>query len=157
MGFYLWPLMVSLFLCSLIGIERYHAMQSAPAPITTQAIQAGQVFVAYRNAVMAYQEQNPGFIGSAPAGSLSGQFSPEFLLAAGNAITATGTNGRIVTCYAALPAGALGAVLEITDRDASFGIVSNGTWTRSSLGAAAMPLPVSVPDGDVISVYQVGR
>jgi len=156
MGFYLWPLMVFLFFVSLIGIERNRAIQSIPAPVATNAIQAGQAFVAYRNSVMAYQDQHQSFTGTVPPNQL-GYFSADFLAVAGNAITATGTNGRIVTCYAALPTGALATVLDITDHDASFGIALNGTWTSSALGATAQPLAVSVPNGDVVSVHQTGK
>jgi hypothetical protein len=156
MGFYLWPLMVMLFLLSLVGIERNRSVQSAPAPVVTQAVQAGQAFVAYRNAVMVYQDQHHSFVGTVPANQL-GQFSADFLAVAGNAVTATGATGRIITCYAALPTGALAVVLDVTDHDASFGIASGTTWTSLAPGATAQPLAVTVPNGAVVSIFRMGQ
>ncbi|WP_028317277.1 type IV pilus biogenesis protein PilM [Desulfobulbus elongatus] len=157
MGFYLWPLMVLLFFLSLVGIERHRSVQSAPASVVTQAVQAGEAFVAYRNAVMAYQDQHQSFVGTVPANQLGGQFSADFLAAAGNAVTATGATGRIVTCYALLPAGAIATVLDVTDHDASFGFASGATWTSLTPGTTAQPLAVAVPDGAVVSILQMGK
>lgn len=118
-------------------------------------------FLNYRSAVMAYMTANPGFTGSIPATSLravSGQqFSTTFLAQTGNAETSSGS-GVEVTVYSALPTGTLQNVVNQSGGDASIGVSAGSTWTTSAAGmsSAAQPLAVSVPAGDVVSVFVMG-
>jgi hypothetical protein len=160
MGFWLLPLIVFAFLASILGIARNHAETTTPPTQVMQAAQAGQMFVTYRNAVAVYQHTNPTFTGSVPTASLSAlgyQFSPGFLAGAGNMITATGTAGRVITCYAALPPGSLRVAYNATEFDASFGVVSGNSWTSKAPGGTAVALATVVPDGDAVSVIQIGN
>lgn len=160
MGFVLLPLVVLSFLMGIIAIDRQHSQDTLPSASVSQAAQAGQMFVFYRNAVAIYQHNNPTFTGTVSGAALAAQgnnFSANFLLSAGNAITATGASGRVITCYAALPAGAITAAFNTAEYDASLGMASGTTWTSAAQGSTAMPLATPVPNGDVVSVIQIGN
>lgn len=160
MGFVLLPLIVLSFFLGVIAIERNHTQDSIPSAIELQAVQRGQTFVAYCNAIAVYQQNNPTFTGSVSNTALVAQgnrFSSNFLTLAGNAITATGAAGRVITCYATLPIGALNAALTATESDASFGMANGATWTSFAPGSTAIPLMVAVPSGAVVSVIQRGN
>lgn len=162
MGFVLLPLAVLSFFIGVFAIERNHAQDLMPPTVQLQAAQSGQVFVSYRNAVALYQKNNPVFTGTVTSAMLTAQgsqFSATFLSSAGNAITATGVSGRVVTCYAALSSGALTAALNASQNDASLGIASGTTWTSYAQGAVATPVPLAttVPNGDIVSVVQIGN
>lgn len=161
MGFVLLPLIVLSFFMGLIAIERNKAQDILPPAIVTQAELSGQTFLAYRNAVAIYQQNNPTFTGTVSSSMLAAQgsqFSSAFLASAGNAITATGSAGHIVTCYAALTPGAITAALAATENDASLGMASGTTWTSYAQGVTYTPvsLATSVPNGNIVSVVQIG-
>lgn len=160
MGFALIPLAAFAFFMSLVVAERNHAQNILPAPIITQANVGGQMFIAYRNAVAVYQQNNPSFIGAAPiTTSPTGQFSADFLALAGNNITVTASGtGRVITTYAALPPGSITHALALTQNDASLGIASGTNWTSAAQGVNTTPVPLAtaVPNGDVVSVVQIG-
>lgn len=160
MGFALLPLAAFAFFMSIVFSERNHAQNILPAPAITQASVSGQMFIAYRNAVALYQQNNPTFIGSAPiTASPTNQFSATFLAVAGNNITATASGtGRVITTYAALPAGAITTALALTQNDASLGLANGTTWTSYAQGVNTTPITLStaVPNGDVVSVVQIG-
>jgi hypothetical protein len=159
MGFALLPVVVLSFFIGIIAIERNHAQAILPPAIVSEAIQNGQTFLAYRNAVAVYQRNNPTFTGTVSSAALAAQgnqFSAMFLASASNAITSTGVAGRVVTCYAALTPGALRAASDATENDASLGMASGTSWTSAGLGATVTPLSTPVPNGDVVSVVQIG-
>lgn len=162
MGFVFLPLAVLSFFISLIAIERNHAQSILPPSTVAQAEQSGQTFVAYRNAVSVYQQNNPAFTGTVPGTALTAQFSSAFLASAGNTITAIGGGaGRIITCYAALPPNSITAALKATDNDASLGMASGTNWTSFAQVIGFTPVPIalatSVPNGNVVSVVQIGN
>lgn len=162
MGFFLLPVAVMSFFIGLIAIERNHAQDMLPQATTMQAEYNGQTFVKYRNAVAVYQKNNPAFTGTVTTAmltALGSQFSSVFLASAGNAITAVGSSGRVITCYAALPPGAITTALTATQNDASLGMASGTTWTSYAQGVSTTPiaLATTVPDGDVVSVVQIGN
>jgi len=88
--------------------------------------------------------------------SQANQISSSFLASAGNAITAFGTSGRVITAYANLPIGAVAAAYSAADNDASIGIASGATW-KSFNGSAAVSLATAVPDAATVSVIQTGN
>lgn len=160
MGFMLLPVIVLSFLLGIVAIERNHANEILPTSAVTQSTQDGQTFVSYRNAVAVYQQNNPSFTGTVSNTQLltqGSQFSPTFLASAGNAITATGISGRIITCYAALTPSALAAASNATDNDASLGIASGTSWTSTAQGATPITLATTVPNGAIVSVVQIGN
>lgn len=160
MGFMLLPIAALSFFIALIAVEQSHSNSISPIQKTVQAELAGETFVAYRNAVMIYQQSNPSFSGVVSNAALAGQgstFSTEFLNTAGNAITNVGTNGKVITAFAVLPSGSLKAALNKTDNDWSFGISSNNSWTSAAPGATPIPLATTVPNGSVVSVIQIGN
>lgn len=160
MGFLILPLVV---LCAFLGLSAIQHTQSTAALTPTVVVQAqlaGQAFIAYRNAVIAFQHQNPTFTGQVPDASLQsvgGPFPVAFLASAGNAITSFGASGRVVTAYASLPVGAVAAASEISEGDASLGIVTATKWKSFTPGATPMPLAAPAPDGAVVSVTQTGN
>jgi hypothetical protein len=160
MGFILLPVIVFSFLMSISFIERNQSQQILPPTIVLQSAQAGATFVAYRNAVAVYQRNNPSFTGTVSNAVLASQgakFSAEFLEMASNAITATGNTGRIITSYAALPTGAGSDAYDASEKDLSIGIASGGAWSSIPYGSPSTPLSTSVPNGNVVSVVQIGN
>lgn len=124
-----------------------------------EAEKIGTAFLQYRNAVATFQRQNPTFTGSVPAQSLIAlgfHFPEDFLHLAGNAISATGASGRIVTSYAKLSGGAASIAQHASQGDASLGVASGPNWTSYHAGAVT-PLLATVPDGAVVSVIQIGN
>lgn len=166
MGFILLPLIVLSFFFGITAIEDSRTQGLLPTAAVTQADQSGQMFVTYCNAVSIYQQNNPAFTGTVSDAALAaqgGQFSPAFLVVANNAITAiSGGAGRVITCYAALSADAIAVALDVTDHDASIGIVSGASWTSFAKVINYTPVPVPVPlatpvpSGNVVSVIQIG-
>lgn len=160
MGFFLLPVVVLSFFVGIIAIERNHAQDVLPPSIVIQATLSGQMFVAYRNAVAVFQKNNPAFTGTVSNAALAAQgnqFSAVFLATASNAITATGVAGRVITCYAALTPGALRAASDTSENDASLGMASGTTWTSAAFGSTALPLATPVPNGNIVSVIQIGN
>lgn len=160
MGFILLPLTVLSFFLGIAAIERNHVQGILPPTIVLQATQNGQMFVAYRNAVEVYLRNNPTFTGTVSSAALAAQgttFTAAFLASTNNVITATGVSGRVITCYTALTAGTLVAARAATENDASFGMSSGTTWTSSEFGSTAIPLPTPVPNGNVVSLIQIGN
>ncbi|HJV75127.1 MAG TPA: hypothetical protein VJ654_12955 [Noviherbaspirillum sp.] len=159
MSFALIPVMVLTFFLSIMAIEYGRATDVLPSTSVTQATSNGQTFIAYSNAVALYQKNNPTFNGTVSGTALAAQGTPfpsDFLAIAGNAITASGTSGHVITCYASLPTGAITAITSAIGNDAAYGTASGTNWTSIAPGATAQPLTTTVPNGAVVSVIQVG-
>jgi len=127
MGFALLPLAAILFFVSIMAMEQTHTKHSVPSAIVLQAQWEGQTFVAYRNAVSAYMQNNPSFMGEIPAAALNAPFSEGFLRVAGNIVVATASGqGRVITSYAAVHPGALRTIQILTQYDSSINMAANG-------------------------------
>lgn len=162
MGYFLYPLLVLAFFQGLFAIEKARTTAIAPVPSVQRAAWDGREFVAYRDAVSTYLQANPAYIGSVSSAALiaqGNQFSAQFLSVAGNYISQVGGgSGRVITCYARLSTGAITAALNATSNDASLGMAAGGNWTSYAQGVSTTPQPLAttVPDGDVVSVVQIG-
>lgn len=162
MGGHLFPMLVFAIFAGLFAIEQTRVESSLPAQKEVAAINDGQQFIRYRDAVAAYQQANPAFIGSVPSATIIAQgyqFSTAFLTTANNNITQIGAgSGRVVTSYANLSPGSITTALQITDNDASLGIVSGANWTSYAQGVANTPQLLSTPvtNGYAVSVIQKG-
>lgn len=159
MGFVLLPLAVLSFFLGIFAAERTRTQDILPSAIVIQAAASGQIFVAYRNAVAVYLQNNPTFVGTVSSAALTAQgnsFSAGFLVSTSNAITATGVAGRVITCYTASTTGTLQAAREATNNDASLGVATGTNWTSADFGSTATPLAAPVPNGAVVSVVQIG-
>lgn len=155
----LYALVVTAVIGTAVAIERNNASLVVPPDTELAADRMGQVFLQYRTAVATFQRQNPSFTGSVSSPALSAlgfQFPQDFLNVAGNAITATGVSGRVVTSYGVLPAGAGTVARKAADGDASLGVVSGPNWTSYASGVST-PLATAVPNGAVVSVIQIGK
>lgn len=160
MGYMLLPAVVLALILGLTSIARDQAKSVIPSSGGAQLENAGETFISYRNAVMAYQRANPSFTGSVPASvfvETGAQFSQAFLQTAGNSITAFGTNGRVVTAYVSLPTGAISAATAMTENDASLGLATGANWKSFAPGASDQPLAVAVPNGALVSITQTGK
>lgn len=150
-----------IFAAVLLGFSALFSQESRVAsinPTQAQLQSNGQSFVAYRNAVMTYQQNNPTFTGSVPVGVLGNGFSNTFLGQVGNIVVPTGArNGRVVLCYGNFPRSIAAQAAIATNNDVSFGISNGTTWTSAAVGAppVAMPLPTTIPSGYVVSVIQL--
>jgi len=155
------PLLVFALITAALYFQQSIQRQVQPAEQVVSSTLSATEFLNYRSAVMAYVTANPGFAGSVPSGaltSLSGQqFSSTFLAATGNAVTLEGSAVE-VTVYSALPTGTLQTLLTQSGGDASIGLSAGSTWTTGANGmvSGAQPLAVSVPSGDVVSVFEIG-
>jgi hypothetical protein len=162
MGYILFPLLALAFFTGIFAIANTQTKIATPPTIVSQANNDGVVFASYRDSVAVYLQNNPTFIGSVPSASLAAegyQFPTNFLSVSGNYVTQVGGgNGRIITSYSKLTPGAVTAALAATSNDASFGIASGGNWTSYAQGVNQTPqtLATAVPDGDVVSVIQIG-
>lgn len=160
MGF-LAPLIISVV---MLGFAALFAQESRVAAIDTAQAQvqsSGQAFLAYRNAVMTYQQNNPTFTGVVPTSVITaygGPFSSAFLGQVSNVVVSTGVrNGRVVICYGAFSRSVAEQAALASSNDASFGVSNGTTWTSAAIGAPtlAMPLATSIPSGNIVSVVQM--
>lgn len=158
---YLAPL---IFAVVLLGLGALFNQESKVTAINTTAAQAqndGQSFLAYRNAVMTYQQNNPTFTGVVPGttvNSLAGPFSATFLAKVSNIVVATGLrNGRVVICSGTFAHSVAGQAAVAANNDASFGISNGPTWTSAGVGAStlAMPLASAIAAGNIVSVIEM--
>ena len=161
MGFMLLPVAVMSFFIGLMAVESGREQDAITSKSQVISEQSGQSFIAYSGSVASYQQQNPSFTGVVPPASLNAQFQPTFLASAGNMITATPLGGRVITCYAALPTGAITSALAASGNDASIGVASGQKWTSAAqiqgLNYTPVALATSVPDGNIVSVVQIGN
>jgi len=154
-------LLVFALITAALYFQQSIRQQVVPAEQAVSTGVAATEFLNYRSAVMAYMTAHPGFTCSIPSSTLTTltalQFSSAFLTSTGNQVTVAGS-GVEVTVYSALPTGSLQALLMQSGNDASIGLSSGSTWTTSASGVvtAAQPLAVSVPSGDVVSVFELG-
>lgn len=160
MGYFA-PLIASVFLLGFLAI---FAQESKVASISSSQVatqSTGQAFLAYRNAVMTYQQNNPSFTGTVPSATISaigGPFSSSFLTQAANVVISTGyRNGRVVICYAPFTASVAKEAAIAANNDASFGVSNGTTWTSAAVGAATttMPLATAIAAGNVVSVIEM--
>lgn len=160
MGYFA-PLIVSVF---LLGFLAMFAQESKVGSISSTQIAAqssGQSFLAYRNAVMTYQQNNPTFVGSVPSASVAaigGSFSTSFLSQVSNVVVATGNrSGRVVICYGPFTQSVAMEAAQAANNDASFGISSGTSWKSVAVGASntAIALATPITAGYVVSVIQM--
>lgn len=157
------PLLIVALVTATLAYQSSIQQTVQPSAQTVSINAAATQFLAYRSAVMAFMTANPTFTGTIQPSQLSvysPQYSSTFVSAYGasNAVTTSGT-GRLITAYAALPTGALQAVLLQSNNDASIGLSAGNTWTTDANGVVTSPQPlnVTVPAGDVVSVVKTGN
>lgn len=161
MGGYLFPMLVFAIFAGIFAIEQTKTDSTLPSQKEVVAINDGQQFIRYRDAVAAYQQANPTFLGSVSSATIIAQgyqFSGYFLTTANNKVTQTGATGRIITTYASLSPGSITTALLITDNDASLGLASGVNWISYAQGVSTTPqlLATPVTNGYVVSVIQKG-
>lgn len=154
------PGIVFAIFSGLTGIYRLHAESMLPQTKVVMSSHSAKTFINYADALSAFQQRNPSFVGNVTAAQLAAighPISANFLAAAGNSITAYGANGRTLTAYAKLEPGALGEIIAITESDASYGTANGNTWTSVLPGSTSQPLGFTAPSGSIVYVSQTGR
>lgn len=154
------PVVVLAIFIGLGAVARDQGRSRMPSAAAVQTAIAGEVFIAYRNALLAYQRSNPGFTGVVPAAALATngvQLPQAFLDVAGNQITAFGSTGRTLTVFARVPTGTIASALRVAENDASLGMASGSSWQSFSPLGGSLPLAVAVPDGALVSITQTGK
>lgn len=159
MIFWILPMLLSVFLVGAGMLVHGQAIAVLPPAAQTSAAAMGQGFVAYRNAVGSYVTQNPSFTGSVPAGSLALPGGMPLPPGAGNQVTTTPSGlGRIVTSWAALPPSAVYQTAKGMNGDASLGRAGGTQWVSPVYGnMGSLPSGVQVPNGDAVSIVQIGN
>jgi hypothetical protein len=159
MVYALYPLLVVTLWLSILAQEQQNTRLVQPSALVQQANVDADTFLSYRDAVSAYMQSNPQFLGAIPAADLPASFTPAFLATAGNAVSVSPSgNGRIITCYAAVSGGAIAAAVAHTEGDVSIGESTGSSWVSAAPGALAVPepLPLAITAGDIVSVIQTG-
>jgi len=160
MGFFA-PLIFSVMLLGFLAIFGQESKVAAINTTSAQLQSNGQSFLAYRNAVMTYQQNNPSFSGTVPVAqitSIGGTFSSSFLGQVSNVVVATGVrNTRVVICYGPFTQSVAEQASIAANNDASFGVSNGATWTSSAVGASttAMPLATTITSGNIVSVIEL--
>lgn len=155
---YLAPLIFAVVLLGLGALFNQESKVGAINATTAQAQNDGQAFLAYRNAVMSYQQTNPSFTGTVPIAvitTVAGPFSASFLTKVENIVVSTGIrNGRVVICSGVFAQSVAAQAALAANNDASFGVSNGTTWTSAAVGASttAMPLATAITAGNIVSV-----
>lgn len=171
----LWALLPFLFLAVILGftaVARDLAVVTPPAaPFQVNAVNAAaQIFIMYRDAVMAYAEQNPSITGGVAPGNpplnLSGSAITALQAAHANALIGQNdTTGHDVCVWMQAPAGTVGQVVSQLDGDLTIGTVLAGgvSWMQVGYGGTSQSIPESCEQGnplqknDIISVVGLGE
>jgi|SRR5581483_6788834 len=122
-------------------------------PYRTAALAAN--FLQYRNAVIEYVEQNPGFAGSVSTTTLvNGGLLPSGYRAIGNWTNQTASGQTVV--YGSMPMDGVASVLEQSDGDYSIGINNAGRLFSPLYGDTGITVPAYVPNNWAVSIVQTG-
>lgn len=164
MGGYIAPLVAVFMAASLFATYAHINRTVTPSAYVEQMSASASTFLAYRDAVTSYMLANPSFTGSIPPSSLAVQLPASFFStgtggnAAGNFVSAVGSSGRVVTCWASLPPGTAQQAMTKAGIDPSIGTSNGSGWVSLAPGSAATPVALTtpVPAGDVVSVIQIG-
>jgi hypothetical protein len=162
MGGILAPMVVVFMSLALWGVYKNDTRLITPPTYTLQMNSDATTFLAYRNAVTSYMHSNPGFRGTVPAASISGQFPAVFFAttggAASNYVSSTGGSGYVISCWAKLSTGTVYQAVTQAGGDASIGTSNGSTWVSAAPGVVTTPVALTtpVPAGDIVSVIQIG-
>lgn len=151
----LFPLFVAMFFIGVTALTRNHVEmnQAKVAAEASAALQAG-TFLNYRSVVTAYAQAHPGWIGSMPVDVLTAQgvsLAAQGLI--GHQVVASGA-GRQLIVFAGMP-GKEYEVFRRAEGDAAIGLAFNGQFQPFNQGPAAA-LPITIPNGNVVSYVEVG-
>lgn len=157
----MWGLIIIVFMMMAFGVASVAHQQSNVTngvSSNTVAMANSQLFMNYRNAVIAYITANPTFASGAakavPVAALSLPNGTVVPAGAGNYVVYSGgTNTIYVWCAA--QAGAAGQLVNQLGGDASIGTALSGNFVSPLYGSLAA-LPGVVPVNDLVSVVQIG-
>lgn len=160
MGYFA-PLIFSVVTMGLLALFSSQSNVTAVSPTQAKTKNDGQAFLAYRDAVLTYWQNNPAFVGVIPNNvllSTGRPFSTDFLQRVGNVIVNTGIrNGRAIICYGAFNQSVAFEAAQAAGNDASFGVSSGATWSSVAvgLGNASILLPTPITAGNIVSVIKL--
>lgn len=151
----LFPLFVAVFFLGVAALTRNHVEMNQVSTVAAAnaALQAA-TFLNYRSVVTTYAQTHPGWTGTVPAAVLTAQ---------GITVTAQGqighqvvasTSGRQLVVFAGMP-GKEYEVFRLAEGDVAIGLAVNGQFKPFNQGPAAA-LPITIPNGNVVSFVEVG-
>lgn len=111
---------------------------------------AAQQWLAYRSAVQSYVDRHPDFSGSLNLSDIGMANETLFLSGVGNDVS-KGKDGTTIVTWMPLPPDVIADTIRLADGDRSIGIAHDTSWSSPFFGNMGN-LPVSVPEGDIISV-----
>lgn len=111
---------------------------------------ASQQWLDYRSAVQFYVERHSDFSGSLELSDVGLDEEQKFLPNVGNYVFKDSSGTTIIT-WMALSSNIIADTIRLADGDRSIGISHGTSWTSPFFGNMGN-LPVSVPEGDIISV-----
>lgn len=159
MIFWILSMIVVVFMVGIIDLAMYQSGQVLPKSQDVSAVIAGQQFIAYRNAINDYAAKNPSFTGVVTSQMITLPYGFTLPFTTGNQVVKTPSGkGRIVVVWADLPQGALFSGDVGIRGDMSLGLVgAAGQWI-SPVTNSVSPIPsgVVIPEGDSVSVIQIG-
>jgi len=138
---------VTLLTGAIVG-ERVINGQNAVATLPGED-PAAAAFVSYKMAVQAFVARNPGFAGSVALSDLGLQASASFLTNAANDVRLV-AGGTGITVWEPGTSTFLSEVAASAEGDVAIGTSDGTNWTTPVLGQMG-PLPVTVPEGDIVS------
>ncbi|MCP1213812.1 type IV pilus biogenesis protein PilM [Acetobacter okinawensis] len=109
-----------------------------------------QRWLAYRSAVQFFVERHPNVSGSLDMADIGMSEEKQFLPNVGNYVSKNGSGTTIVT-WIPLSANVISDTIRLADGDRSIGIAHGTSWSSPFYGNMGN-LPISVPEGDIVSV-----
>ena len=154
------PFLFVIFIMGFTAFEGNWARSTTGG--TRQEISAtaeSQMFLAYRDSLLSYLETKPTLAssGAIPASALTlppGVVAADLPASIANYVVVTGSTYTAYVYEAAVP-GIIAAFNQEFPGDESIGIVTGATWT-SAAGGVSSVLPITLTNGDTISVFQIG-
>ncbi len=154
------PFLLLIFIMGFTAFEGDWARSTTGG--TRQEISAtaeSQMFMAYRDAVLTYLETKPNLAssGAIPTSALTlpaGVTAADLPVSISNYVVVSGGTYTAYVYEAPVP-GIIAAFNQEFPGDESIGTVTGNTWT-SDAGGVSTALPITLTNGDTISVFQIG-
>jgi hypothetical protein len=152
------PLAFAAIAAGLVAFAHFGATRDTPMLITMNAAALGQRFMEYRQNVLAFVQDNPGYVGTVQVAQLAlppGLTGASIPAGASNQVVSDGAGGYYIYVWCPGSAATLAQIATATNDDASFGYTVNGDWQTPALGNMGA-VPAGVPNGDLFSEIQIG-
>lgn len=151
----LFPLFIAIFLLGIAALNQNYAESvQKPSASSEAQLQAGS-FLSYRQTVTTYLVAHPGSLSQVPVAHLNAQgISSAVQAQIGHAVVANGSTRQLVV-FSQLANGF--EVFRASENDAAIGIVKTGQFVPFLIGGLPTPLPMTLPEGYVVSFVDLGN